>query len=219
FMSIWGVMLHRYNATDDAVFGSVISGRPSTIDGIESMVGLFINTIPVRVRAHGGMSFSSLVKEVQKDTLASENHGYYPLYEIQNRSPLKQGLLNHILVFENYPVQIQKAVGAWQGQEENALKLGDFSMSEETNYDLNVVIMPGDNFYIKFSYNASVYKQEDMLRIQGHLKKALDCILSDPDIAVENIDIVPVEEQMLIHTFNKTDRSYPEKTVYELFED
>ncbi|MCY9107205.1 amino acid adenylation domain-containing protein [Bacillus atrophaeus] len=219
FMSIWGVMLHRYNATDDAVFGSVISGRPSTIDGIESMVGLFINTIPVRVRAHGGMSFSSLVKEVQKDTLASENHGYYPLYEIQNRSPLKQGLLNHILVFENYPVQIQKAVGAWQGQEENALKLGDFSMSEETNYDLNVVIVPGDNFYIKFSYNASVYKQEDMLRIQGHLKKALDCILSDPDIAVENIDIVPVEEQMLIHTFNKTDRSYPEKTVYELFED
>ncbi|MCY7976060.1 non-ribosomal peptide synthetase [Bacillus inaquosorum] len=219
FMSIWGVLLHRYNAADDAVFGSVISGRPSAIDGIESMVGLFINTIPVRIRSVEGMTFSSLAKAVQEDILASEQHGYYPLYEIQNHSPLKQGLIDHIFVFENYPVQLDQALSIESEDEENALKLGDISMSEQTNYDFNIVIVPGESFYIKFSYNAAVYEREEMLRIQGHLKQALDCILAHPDIAVSDINIVPPEEQQVIQLFNETERPYVNKTISQLFEE
>ncbi|MCY8264769.1 non-ribosomal peptide synthetase [Bacillus inaquosorum] len=219
FMSMWGVLLHRYNATDDAVFGSVISGRPSAIDGIESMVGLFINTIPVRIRSAEGMTFSSLAKAVQEDILASEQHGYYPLYEIQNHSPLKQGLIDHIFVFENYPVQLDQALSIESENEENALKLGDISMSEQTNYDFNIVIVPGESFYIKFSYNAAVYEQEEMLRIQRHLKQALDCILAHPDIAVSDINIVPPEEQQVIQLFNETERPYVNKTISQLFEE
>ncbi|QJC88834.1 Polyketide synthase subunit PpsB involved in nonribosomal synthesis of plipastatin/fengycin [Bacillus subtilis] len=219
FMSMWGVLLHRYNAADDAVFGSVISGRPSEIDGIESMVGLFINTIPVRIRSAEGMMFSSLAKAVQEDILASEQHGYYPLYEIQNHSPLKQGLIDHIFVFENYPVQLHQALSIESENDESALKLGDISMSEQTNYDFNIVIVPGESFYIKFSYNAAVYEREEMLRIQGHLKQALDCILAHPDIAVSDINIVPPEEQQVIQLFNETERPYVNKTISQLFEE
>ncbi|MCY8377326.1 amino acid adenylation domain-containing protein [Bacillus inaquosorum] len=219
FMSMWGVLLHRYNATDDAVFGSVISGRPSAIDGIESMVGLFINTIPVRIRSAESMTFSSLAKAVQEDILASEQHGYYPLYEIQNHSLLKQGLIDHIFVFENYPVQLDQALSIESENEENALKLGDISMSEQTNYDFNIVIVPGETFYIKFSYNAAVYEREEMLRIQWHLKQALDCILAHPDIAVSDINIVPPEEQQVIQLFNETERPYVNKTISQLFEE
>ncbi|MCY8027883.1 amino acid adenylation domain-containing protein [Bacillus sonorensis] len=219
FMTIWGILLHRYNAADDAVFGSVISGRPSEIDGIESMVGLFINTVPVRIRSHEGMSFSSLVKAVQEDILASEQHGYYPLYDIQNHSPLKQGLIDHILVFENYPVQLQQALNIGSENEENALKLDDISMSEQTNYDFNIVIVPGKPFYIKFSYNAAVYQQEEIRRIQGHFKQALHCILADPEIAVSDINIVPPEERKVIQSFNATDRPYINKTVFQMFEE
>ncbi|MCY8981666.1 fengycin non-ribosomal peptide synthetase FenD [Bacillus halotolerans] len=219
FMSLWGVLLHRYNGTDDAVFGSVVSGRPSAIDGIESMVGLFINTVPVRIRSAEKMAFSTLVKSVQEDTLRSEQHGYYPLYEIQNRSALKQGLIDHILVFENYPVQLQQAVNRQSENDENALKLDDISMSEQTSYDLNVVIVPGESFYIKFSYNAAVYEREEVLRIQGHLMEAMDCILSNPDIAVDSINIVPTEERKLIQSFNETERHYPSKTLSQLFEE
>ncbi|MCY7965460.1 non-ribosomal peptide synthetase [Bacillus inaquosorum] len=219
FMSMWGVLLHRYNAADDAVFGSVISGRPSAIDGIESMVGLFINTVPVRIRSAEDMTFSSLAKAVQEDILSSEQHGYYPLYEIQNHSPLKQGLIDHIFVFENYPVQLDQALSIESEDEENALKLGDISMSEQTNYDFNIVIVPGESFYIKFSYNAAVYEREEMLRIQGHLKQALDCILANPDIAVSDINIVPPEEQQVIQLFNETERPYVNKTISQLFEE
>ncbi|MEC2058116.1 non-ribosomal peptide synthetase [Bacillus stercoris] len=219
FMSIWGVLLHRYNAADDVVFGSVISGRPSAIDGIESMVGLFINTVPVRIRSAEGMTFSSLAKTVQEDFLSSEQHGYYPLYDIQNHSPLKQGLIDHIFVFENYPVQLDQALRIESENEENALKLGDISMSEQTNYDFNIVIVPGESFYIKFSYNAAVYEREEMLRIQGHLKQALECIVTHPDVAVSDINIVPPEEQQVIRLFNETERPYVNKTISQLFEE
>ncbi|MDL9994070.1 non-ribosomal peptide synthetase [Bacillus stercoris] len=219
FMSIWGVLLHRYNAADDVVFGSVISGRPSAIDGIESMVGLFINTVPVRIRSAEGMTFSSLAKTVQEDFLSSEQHGYYPLYDIQNHSPLKQGLIDHIFVFENYPVQLDQALRIESENEENALKLGDISMSEQTNYDFNIVIVPGESFYIKFSYNAAVYEREEMLRIQGHLKQALECIVTHPDVAVSDINIVPPEEQQVIQLFNETERPYVNKTISQLFEE
>ncbi|MBY8914908.1 amino acid adenylation domain-containing protein [Bacillus sp. YC2] len=219
FMSIWGLLLHRYNNTDDAVFGSVVSGRPSAIDGIEEMAGLFINTVPVRVRASENMSFSSLVKQVQKESLASEEHSYYPLYDIQNESGLQKGLLNHILVFENYPVHMQDAVNGWQETERNALHLEGFSMAEETNYDLNVVIVPGEEFYVKFSYNAEIYDQEDMIRIKGHINEVISSVLSDPDRLLSSIILVPREEEKMIHSFNGTKRQYPEKTVHELFEE
>ncbi|MGP9039172.1 non-ribosomal peptide synthetase [Bacillus stercoris] len=219
FMSIWGVLLHRYNAADDVVFGSVISGRPSAIDGIESMVGLFINTVPVRIRSAEGMTFSSLAKSVQEDFLSSEQHGYYPLYDIQNHSPLKQGLIDHIFVFENYPVQLDQALRIESENEENALRLGDISMSEQTNYDFNIVIVPGESFYIKFSYNAAVYEREEMLRIQGHLNQALECIVTHPDVAVSDINIVPPEEQQVIQLFNETERPYVNKTISQLFEE
>ncbi|XBO87532.1 condensation domain-containing protein [Bacillus licheniformis] len=195
FTSIWGLLLHRYNATDDAVFGAVVSGRPSAIDGIESMAGLFINTVPVRIRSSADMSFSSLAKQVQKDILTCEDHGYYPLYEIQNESGLNKDLINHILVFENYPVQMQKAVNGWHESEKNALVLDHFSMSEETNYDLNVVIVPGETFYMKFSYNAEVYDTKDILRVQGHVNEVIKCVLSDPDRLITSIDPVPFDEK------------------------
>ncbi|MGK5549950.1 condensation domain-containing protein, partial [Streptomyces sp. URMC 127] len=66
FHTIWGILLQKYNNNDDAVFGSVISGRPAEIEGIEHMVGLFINTIPIRVQG-AKTPFIQLIKDMQKD--------------------------------------------------------------------------------------------------------------------------------------------------------
>lgn len=92
-------------------------------------------------------------------------------------------------------------------------------MSEQTNYDFNIVIVPGESFYIKFSYNAAVYEREEMLRIQGHLKQALECIVTHPEVAVSDINIVPPEEQQVIQLFNETERPYVNKTISQLFEE
>ncbi|MBD0258654.1 MAG: AMP-binding protein, partial [Cytophagales bacterium] len=101
--AIWGILLGRYNNRTDVVFGSVVSGRPAEIPGVESMIGLFINTVPVRVRYGAGDTFASLVKRQQQQALESEAWQYESLSEVQAASSLQAHLLDHIFIFDNYP--------------------------------------------------------------------------------------------------------------------
>jgi fengycin family lipopeptide synthetase D len=103
--TIWGIILQRYNNTGDVVFGAVVSGRSHEVKGIENMVGLFINTIPVRIQSEGDKPFTDLLKDVQLSTLQSERYSYQPLVEIQAKTNLKQNLIGQIMVFENYPLE------------------------------------------------------------------------------------------------------------------
>ncbi|MGR6130533.1 condensation domain-containing protein, partial [Paenibacillus sp. SER-28] len=82
----------------------VVSGRPADITGIENMVGLFINTIPIRIRSGAEDTFADMIRTNQQQALTSQDYETYPLYEIQALSEQKQDLINHIIVFENYPV-------------------------------------------------------------------------------------------------------------------
>ncbi|KJK28174.1 condensation domain-containing protein, partial [Paenibacillus polymyxa] len=79
----WGVVLQRYNNSRDVVFGSVVSGRSADIPGIDKMIGLFINTVPVRIHSEKEMTFAGLMKQIQEQALASRAYETYPLYEIQ----------------------------------------------------------------------------------------------------------------------------------------
>ena len=103
--TIWGILLQKYNNADDVVFGSVVSGRHAEISGIQTMVGLFINTIPVRIRCDGTMPFLELIKKAQDRMLLSEKYNYLSLAELQTNTMLKQHLLDNIVAFENYPIQ------------------------------------------------------------------------------------------------------------------
>ncbi|MET3038613.1 condensation domain-containing protein, partial [Chryseobacterium sp. NRRL B-14859] len=89
----------------DVVFGSVVSGRPGSLEGIEDMVGLFINTIPVRVRGSADTLFSEAVLKLHFESISSTGYHYSQLADIQNESGLGKDLFDHILIYENYPVQ------------------------------------------------------------------------------------------------------------------
>jgi hypothetical protein len=107
FQALWGLILNRYNSTEDAVFGAVVSGRPHEVPGVDKMVGLFINTIPVRIRLEKDKAFSTLIKDLQLASLESEKYDYFPLAQIQADTEMKQGLLDHIMIFENYPLDTE----------------------------------------------------------------------------------------------------------------
>src|SRR6185295_16849466 len=100
-------LLHHYSGEDEVVFGATISGRPAEVAGIEQMVGLFINTIPVRVgfgaeRGDLGTQWTRLHAAMQ----SGMEHGYLSLAEIQRQSAVPGGtaLFDSLLVFENYPL-------------------------------------------------------------------------------------------------------------------
>lgn len=79
--AIWGMLLQKYNDSNDVVFGSVVSGRPPELSGVEKAVGLFINTIPVRIKGSSGQTFPELLQQVHGDIQAENKYHYYPLYE------------------------------------------------------------------------------------------------------------------------------------------
>ncbi|WP_088834675.1 non-ribosomal peptide synthetase [Paenibacillus tyrfis] len=215
----WGVLLQKYNRTTDVVFGSVVSGRPAEIPGIETMIGLFINTIPVRIRCEAEESFASAMRKVQDQALASQAYDTYPLYEIQTQSELKQGLIGHLMVFENYPME-QKMEEAGSG-ESSGFEISDVSWHEQTNYDFNLIVGPGEEMLLRFEFNASVYDQAMVERIRGHLIRVLEQIAADPQIRVSELNLLTQEEQTQIQVqFNDTKADYPrEKTIHALFEE
>ncbi|WP_145336739.1 condensation domain-containing protein, partial [Paenibacillus xylanexedens] len=133
----WGLLLGNYNNTDDVVFGAVVSGRPAEIDGVENMVGLFINTLPVRLGPNENAgTFIETVQRLQQRALDSEKYDYTSLAEVQAQTALKQNLIDHLFVFQNYP-----EVNDISGQSENQdFQISNTQMFEHTNYSLSVTM-------------------------------------------------------------------------------
>lgn len=218
FQAVWGIMLGRYNNIDDVVFGAVVSGRPSEVSGVESLVGLFINTVPVRVKWDGSSSFSDIVKSLYQASAAAKNHEYVSLAQIQAKTGMKQSLVDNILVFENFPVEDEI-----KGQDkEDGLNftVDNVEMFEQTNYDFNILVIPGKNISIKFSYNSLVYDASFVKSMEGHLKNLLEKVSACPDIRLGEIDILDSEERKhILYEFNDTKAPYPDnKMVYDYLE-
>lgn len=215
----WGMLLQIYNGSEDVVFGSVVSGRPAAIVGVERIIGLFINTIPVRVQTQGNETFAAVMKRNQEQAVASHPHDTYPLYEIQAETSQKQNLIDHILIFENYPVQgIMEQFG---DQEETALRITNVEADEQTNYDFNLIIKPGQSMKCMFYYNANVYDRASVERIQGHLIQMLEQVVNNPNIPIHDIDLTTTQEKtQILEQFNDSMAEYPmDKTIHGLFEE
>ncbi|MGF9913674.1 amino acid adenylation domain-containing protein, partial [Paenibacillus ehimensis] len=215
----WGIVLQKYNNTEDAVFGSVVSGRPSDIQGVEGIVGLFINTIPVRIRCEAEESFAEAMRRTQEHALASNAYDTYPLFEIQALTGQRQDLINHIMVFENYPVEEQVEQLGSAG--EAAFEIGNVSVFEQTNYDFNLVVLPGEEIRVSFGYNTLAYDADDIRRIQGHFIHMLEQVTENPHLRVSELELAtPEEKERLVRAFNETAADYPrERTVHGLFEE
>ncbi|PPQ49577.1 non-ribosomal peptide synthetase, partial [Paenibacillus peoriae] len=216
--TVWGLLLQKYNGTDDVVFGSVVSGRPADIPNVEHIIGLFINTIPVRIRSQVDSLFSDVMRQTQEQSIASHAYDTYPLYEIQGLSELKQDLINHILIFENYPVEEQlEQLG---NDDESSFSITGAESVEQTNYDFNLVVLPGDTIHMSFGYNALAFERESVEQIRGHLVQLLEQVVAKPDIRVHELDMLSEQERkQILSVWGNTAVAYPsEQTIHGLFE-
>ncbi len=211
FQVAWGVLLQIYNSSDDVLFGSVVSGRPPEIDRIEEMVGLFINTVPVRIKREPRDSFTQLVERTQEETVAARDFQYLPLSHIQAVTTLKNNLIHHILAFENYPVQ-EKVKSQASGEGLGFFVQG-FHLVEQTNYDFNIVVAPGPALGVKFNYNSIRYDGEALKRTASHLQNLLAQIADNPTIQPRQVQIItPEEQRLLLEEFNRTQTDYTNET-------
>ncbi|MEK5408520.1 amino acid adenylation domain-containing protein [Paenibacillus sp. FSL W8-0439] len=189
--AVWGVLLQKLNNTQDVVFGSVVSGRPTGLEGIEQTIGLIINTLPIRVQCEGEMRFNQLVKRIQTESLESEKYSYYPLYEIQRDSVQ----LDHILVFENYPIQEGlKNSGAGL---QCGLTIANVEVYEQTNYDFNIIVEAEEGLVFKIRYNSAVFEHAHVEKILEYLSNIIKSVVNESHIPIRQIDISNPQERNL----------------------
>lgn len=191
FQALWGIILGIYSDKRDVVFGVVVSGRPPGIEGVESIVGLFINTIPLRIQWDKEMTVENLLTQIQQKESRGLSHHYYPLADIQKLSVLKQNLFDHLFAFENYPFQEQPIQGI-------EIEIPEVEEITQTNYDFIVNIIPLERLRILISYNANVYDGNLVKKILTHIKTVLGQVLESPQVKISQIDIISQEEKSLL---------------------
>jgi amino acid adenylation domain-containing protein len=166
-LGAWAVLLSRYSGEEDVVFGNVVSGRPAALPGVETMVGMFINTLPVRVRVNGAELLVPWLQRLQERQLARQEFEHAPLAQIQRWSEVPAGspLFETLHVFESYP-------NAGDGGS-SRLPIGDLRLFESTNYPVNLVLAGADPMSLQVKYDRTRIDGDAALRLLGHLSALL----------------------------------------------
>ncbi|MGA9379612.1 MAG: condensation domain-containing protein, partial [Phormidium sp.] len=213
----WALLLSRYSQETDVVFGATVSGRPPAIAGVESMVGLFINTLPMRVQISAQTEILGLLKDIQTQLVESEQFSYSSLVEIQAHSDVPRGtaLFDSIVVFENYPVD------SALGEEQGSFSFSNFQGIERTNYPLTLIVSPGKQLLLKLIYDTNRFDDGSISRMLGHFVTMLCAIATNPQQPLAQLPILTeVEQQQLLIEWNNSQVDYPvDKCLHQLFEE
>ncbi len=180
----------RYSASEDVLFGSVVSGRPADLAGAESMIGLFLNTLPVRVRIPGDAVVLPWLQSLQAQQAEARQYEYSPLAQVQGWSAVERGrpLFESILSFENYPIE-ELALGAPN------MQIQDGRAIERTNYPLNLSVIPGAELALKLIYDRRRFDAATIERLAGHLQTLLLSLVADPDQRLADVEMLTDAEQ------------------------
>ncbi len=192
----WSLLLAQYSGTSDVLFGATVAGRPPALAGVESMVGLFINTLPVRVQLPVGGLVLDWLRSLQGQQVAQDNYAHTPLVDIQAESEIAHGLplFSTIVVFENYPIHNSVT------DQLQHLGITDIRSLEQTNYPLTLVVMPGAKLEFKISYDSRRYDAGDMERLLTHLQILLCQIVEQATASINQISLASLPlKQAAIH--------------------
>lgn len=186
----WGYLLGRYTNTKDVVFGAVVSGRPAgELEGAEKMIGLFINTIPVRIRYEDHYSVKQLLQEAQGQSISALPYHYNRLSDIQSQSPYGKYLFDHVLIYENYPVEARPVGNADGGDGLERLQVLDAEVIDQTNYDFNIMIIPSDKaVHVIFRYNGFLFDEVSVQTIQTHYINVINSFSAAVDTSLSDLD-------------------------------
>ncbi|MER6347260.1 amino acid adenylation domain-containing protein [Streptomyces sp. NPDC001595] len=143
---LWAVLLGSLTGRTDVVLGTTVSGRDADVPGIESMVGLFINTLPVRVRLRPAEPAADLLLRLQSEQSALLDHRHLGLADIQ-RAAGHDVLFDTLLVFESYPIEDEGIARALDG-----LRMTDVSVLDATHYPLTLTALPGPRLTLTFAH-------------------------------------------------------------------
>ncbi|MCB0091047.1 MAG: AMP-binding protein, partial [Caldilineaceae bacterium] len=211
-----GLLFSKYSRESDVIFGVTVAGRPGELAQNEQMVGLFINTLPLRIKITNNRRVLAWLEGIQNDMVQQNEVAYTPLIDIQRWSDLPAGanLFEYIYVFENYP--LDESALAQLGD----LKLDSFQGVYETNYPLAIVVLPRAEFAIHLTYDLSRFDPAAIEQMAGHLQTLLASLIARPNETVGDLPLLSeTEQRQIVEEWNGTPTDYAgAQCVHQLFE-
>ena len=212
----WALLLSRYSGEDDVVFGATTAGRPAQLEGIESMIGLFLNTLPIRIGVDETTLIVPWLQQVQDQQLSIQQYEYSALVDIQGWSDVPRGanLFETLLAFENYP-DIET-----MGKTSGSIKVLDSRGYDRTNFPLTLNVAMMDTLYLRFVYDRNLFNKETLERLGEHLLTLLTNIPEAANKTIAEVTMLGAEElQQVLVEWNDTRFDYPaDGTMHGLFE-
>ncbi|MBW4506976.1 MAG: amino acid adenylation domain-containing protein [Scytonematopsis contorta HA4267-MV1] len=210
----WAILLSRYSGESDVVFGAVVSGRGG-LAGNESMVGLLINTVPVRVYVNSEELLLPWLKQLQAEQNETRQYEQCPLIEIQKWSslPPRKPLFESIVNFQNYPTDFFKA------QQIANLKISDIHSFIHPHYPLTLSVKANSELLLEIFYESYRFEETTINRMLGHFHNLLLGMVTNQQQRVKNLPLLTAQEhdQLLIE-WNNTQVNYPQQFIHQLFE-
>ncbi|HEU0079782.1 MAG TPA: condensation domain-containing protein, partial [Longimicrobiaceae bacterium] len=187
----WGVLLSRYSGEEDVVFGATVSGREAGLAGMDAMVGLFINTLPVRLEARGGARVGECLERLQAQQVEARQYDYSSLQQVQKWSgvPAGQPLFESIVVFENHPVWDEVGGG------ENGFRVEGWDRVGRSHYPLTLSVLPGERTSLRLAYDRRRVEGEAVERMAGHLQTLLEALAGDAGRRLAEVPLLPDAER------------------------
>ncbi|WP_394425974.1 non-ribosomal peptide synthetase [Streptomyces sp. SGAir0957] len=212
----WGLLLGQLTGRRDLLFGATVSGRPPAVADVETMVGMFINTLPVRVAYAPGDTFAEVLTRLQERQAALMDHHHHGLAEIQQAAGLPS-LFDTLVVFESYPVDEEGISAATEAAD--GVAFTGLRPSNGTHYPLGLMAAVEPHLQFILQYAHGVFDQATVEAYAARLLRVLEQLADAPGRKVAALDVLePAERERLLVTLNDTDAPTPDVTVPGLVE-
>ncbi|HEX7238650.1 MAG TPA: condensation domain-containing protein, partial [Longimicrobiaceae bacterium] len=187
----WALLLSRHVGEEEVVFGTTVAGRPAELRGVEEMVGLFINTLPVRVRVKGDARLWEWLSGLQRDQVEAREHEHAPLAEVQRWSgvPAGEPLFESLVAFENYPL----GTGAGGGAEE--LRVSVVRSVQENGFPLVLTAIPGERLALELRHDTARVAPETARELARHLETVLEGMAGDAGTRLAQLSLLRPDER------------------------
>ncbi|MDN3358473.1 non-ribosomal peptide synthetase [Actinomadura sp. DC4] len=208
----WALLIGVLSGRDDVVFGNTVAGRPPELAGAETMLGLFINTIPVRVRLDPERSIARTLAALQDEQAELIAHQHLSLAAVQRLAGAGE-LFDTLVNYENYPVEAAGEAA------EDGPRVTLAGVRNANHYALTLVVFPGDPIRVRLVYRPDLYDATEVERVADRLVRLLRQIADDPGRPLGRVETLdPDERRRLLRYGAAPAPPAPGSTLAALFE-
>ncbi|MBC2895657.1 non-ribosomal peptide synthetase [Rhodococcus sp. 4CII] len=190
----WAIVLGAATSRDDVTFGSTVSGRSPHLTGVESMIGLFVNTVPTRITLDPRETLGELLDRTQAEQAALLDHHHLGLSDIQRAAGSDIGF-DTATVFESYPID---RGGLTTDTDLAGMRVVDVTGVDATHYPLSVAFSVDTQLHMTFHYRPDLIDRAGVDSIAARVTRVLEAMVADPDTALAGVGVLGVVERGLL---------------------